>query len=149
MNVGFTGSRKGMADKQFEIFQELLNEIILREPQSIFSHGQCIGADSEATSLAYDLGFRVIAHPGFSPKNPSYKGYRGSFNNNHETHPEKPFLIRDHDIVDSSDILVATPKQQKEILRSGTWATIRYGQKTKMVIIIFPDGITNVSICKK
>lgn len=37
----------------------------------------------------------------------------------------------------------AAPKDFKEELRSGTWATIRYAVKQqKRVIIIFPDGST-------
>jgi hypothetical protein len=139
MNIGFTGTRQGMTEEQFHQLSVLLKTFINEEP-STFLHGQCIGADCEAAELAYSLGYSITSHPGYLPKNPQWKGSRGSFSKNTIVLPEKPFLIRDHDIVDASDVLIATPAQKDEVIRSGTWATIRYAQKTKFVIIIFPDG---------
>lgn len=47
---------------------------------------------------------------------------------------------RNHDIVDATEWLIATPKKFEEI-RSGTWATVRYAKKVKKpVTIIWPDG---------
>lgn len=58
---------------------------------------------------------------------------------------EKEYIQRNHDIVDDSDMLIAFPSTMNEILRSGTWATIRYAKKRgKMVLIIFPDGSTEM-----
>jgi len=55
--------------------------------------------------------------------------------------PEADYLARNHFIVAYSEELVAAPKSNKEELRSGTWATIRYARKRKrMVTIIYPDG---------
>ena len=43
--------------------------------------------------------------------------------------------------MDNSDILIATPKEKEEQLRSGTWATIRYAKKTKKIVfLVYPDG---------
>src|ERR1039457_4711407 len=140
-----------MTEAQFEQVSNFLKNFI-SDSFTTLHHGQCIGSDCEAAEVAYELGFTIIAHPGYLPKNPSWKGSRGSFDKNHTTFPEKPFLVRDQDIVDASEILIATPAQKNEVLRSGTWATIRYGEKSKPVIIIFPDGECEVrgkSLCKK
>lgn len=128
-----------MSEAQFETLTTILTKFLSEKP-SIFRHGQCIGCDCEAAALAHDLGYHVIAHPGYYEKNPAWRGSRGTFDQNDEILPEKPFLIRDHDIVDASEILIGTPGQVEEQRRSGTWATIRYGRKTKFVIIIYPDG---------
>lgn len=53
----------------------------------------------------------------------------------------KEYLDRNHDIVDEVDMLIATPKEYDEQLRSGTWATVRYAEKKdKTIIFIYPDG---------
>jgi hypothetical protein len=143
MRIGFTGTRHGMSKTQFNKVAELLATFITDGP-STFNHGQCIGSDCEAASLAYSLGYVVIAHPGYSPKYPNWRGSRGSFDQNNIILPEKPFLDRDHDIVNESDVVVATPNQKEEQRRSGTWATIRYARKTSLVIIVFPDGSVSI-----
>jgi len=53
------------------------------------------------------------------------------------------YLVRNQDIVNECDVLVATPKENNEVLRSGTWATIRRATKAKKpVLIVNPDGMT-------
>jgi len=43
--------------------------------------------------------------------------------------------------VDETEWLWAIPGEFKEVLRSGTWSTIRYARKKgKKVLIIWPDG---------
>lgn len=55
--------------------------------------------------------------------------------------PIKPPLVRNHDIVDSTELLIACPKEQVEVLRSGTWATIRYARKKEITVwLIDPEG---------
>ncbi len=64
-----------------------------------------------------------------------------NFSKGDETRKPKPYLKRNHDIVDESDILIGFPSSEEERLRSGTWATVRYARKTgKRIYIIFPDG---------
>jgi hypothetical protein len=53
----------------------------------------------------------------------------------------KKYVERDHDIVDETDMMISFPPTNKEILRSGTWTTIRYARKKKKKLyIIYPDG---------
>ena len=55
----------------------------------------------------------------------------------------KPPLDRNRDIVDACDVLIATPKDFVEELRSGTWATVRYARKQrKPLVIVWPNGET-------
>jgi hypothetical protein len=55
--------------------------------------------------------------------------------------PEGEHLVRDHDIVDAADVLIAMPEGMKEYLRSGTWATVRSTRKRgKRIILVYPDG---------
>lgn len=131
MKVGFTGTQKGMNLKQHILVQTFLEEI--RWP-SEFHHGDCIGADAQAHGIARELGIRVIVHP---PKNFEKRAFckeAGMCN-------PKPYLERNRDIVNDTDVLIATPETSYEVVRSGTWATIRYARKTgKTVYVFFPDG---------
>ncbi|MBA7517324.1 hypothetical protein ES705_09377 [subsurface metagenome] len=130
MKVGFTGTQSGMTEQQKT---ELTRSILLLCP-SEFHHGDCIGADEEAHEIANRLSLPIYIHP---PKISTKR----AFTNGYISYPPKPYLKRNHDIVDSVYILIACPKG-KEVLRSGTWATIRYAILRKIrTIIIYPNGI--------
>jgi hypothetical protein len=56
----------------------------------------------------------------------------------HTSEP-KSFLARNRDIVDETDMLIATPATKKET--GGTWYTINYSRKQKKKrMIVYPDG---------
>ena len=41
----------------------------------------------------------------------------------------------------ATDTLVAAPKEDEEVVRSGTWATVRYARKAgRVVLVVRPDG---------
>ena len=127
MRVGFTGTQSGMTGFQRTAFINLINNMNFDE----LHIGDCKGADTEAYSLFY--GIKI----GHIPDN----NQKRSFLKYDEERLPKPYLERNHDIVDETEILIATPKESKEVLRSGTWATIRYAKKqNKKVYVIFPDG---------
>ena len=130
-NVGFTGTQQGMTKAQKDKVDDLLKDYYWVGLE--FHHGDCIGADAESAFIARNIGFRIASHP------PLYDGKR-AFCNYDVVYPEKPYLDRNHDIVDSVRIVIATPKEFKEVLRSGTWATIRYAKRKKFLEIVFPDG---------
>ena len=125
MKVGFTGTQVGMSDSQKEKLEVLLKGLNITE----FHHGDCIGADAEAHEIANDLGLRIVIHP---PTNSSKRAYCIP----NVLLDRKPYIERNHDIVDSCDLLVATPKSANEELRSGTWATIRYARKVNREVRI-------------
>lgn len=136
MQIGFTGTQKGMTTAQG---LSLLIFLRKKKPSKWagvdwFHHGDCIGADSEAHEIAVELGFKVAIHP------PSSSSKRALRRGDH-MFMRLPYLQRNRAIVDATEMLVATPRQSKEIRRSGTWATIRWAlKKGRPVVIIFPDG---------
>jgi len=130
LKVGFTGTKQGMTVEQKKVFWEtvMVNEI------SEFHHGDCVGADADAHEIMV-TDHDIIIHP---PKNPSKRAFCKKYR---EIREEKEYLDRNHDIVDETDMLIACPCGHSEVIRSGTWATIRYATKRgKLVFIIYPDG---------
>lgn len=120
MKIGFTGTQAGMNPRQKEKLRFLLKFLRATE----FHHGDCVGADAEAHDIATELGIKTIGHP---PSNPSKRAYC----NTTETRKEYPYLVRNHHIVDDTEVLIAAPKTNEEELRSGTWATVRYSRQLR------------------
>lgn len=88
----------------------------------VLHHGGCKGADKQAGDLADERGIWVEVHL------PT-------------TYTAKALLARNRVIVARCAHLLATPRGYHEVLRSGTWATIRYARQAhKPIWIIFPDG---------
>lgn len=132
MSVGFSGTQGGVASKQEDTLFHVLGA--LSAVDSVFRHGDCIGADAQAHKIAKGHGFKTVAHP---PVNESKRAFCDA----DEILPAKEYLERNKDIVNFSKVLIACPGQFEEVVRSGTWATIRYARKAKKnIIIIFPDG---------
>jgi len=128
--VGFTGTQNGMTDDQKAMVKHLL--LIIEGCE--FHHGDCIGSDAESAAMAKELGYTVMSHP---PTNNSKRAY---FNSDYEELP-KAYLARNHDIVEETEILIATPMTAEKQLRSGTWSTIRYAQKrSRKLVIVLPNG---------
>jgi len=141
MRIGFTGTQKGMWP-----FQKLKLRYLLTTANAKgyneFAHGDCIGADQMAHDIAIELGYKIIIHP---PINASKRAF--CCENAYEVKDAKEYLDRNHDIVDSSDVMIATPEQDTEQVRSGTWATIRYAKKKKKKMIII--YATEIEIVKE
>jgi len=138
MKVGFTGTQDGISSAQSAALDDVLVEM---HPIAEFHHGDCVGADAEACDkVASHYGHEhLICHP---PTNSRKQAYVKSG----QERPKKEYLVRNHDIVDETTILIGCPKESEEVLRSGTWATIRYAKKlNRMVIIVFPDGTIEIS----
>jgi hypothetical protein len=94
-------------------------------------HGEAEVADELAGNMARARGWRIVGHPS------SMHEHRCEVDERVEARPP---LIRDHDIVDETECLVAMP-WRSEYLRNGEWATIRYARKVgKPITIIWPDG---------
>ncbi len=135
MNVGFTGTRKGMTDAQRAAFGTL---IVFDVPPHIFTHGSCEGADVEAARIVRYVNdaCRIACRPG--PVDDPHRSLSGV---DDEAMPARTHFARNRDIVDGSDVLVAAPCDDTEQPFGGTWYTIRYARKKgKRVVIIWPDG---------
>ena len=134
MIIGFAGTQKGMSNNQKEQVWKLLTHIRIH----IAHHGDCIGADAQFHKMLQELKIPIVIHPasGVGEKRAFCAGFD-------YIKPEKSPLTRNKDIVDVSHVMIAAPKGEKEQIRSGTWATIRYALKMKKPIyIIYPNGKT-------
>ncbi len=131
--IGFTGSRTGMSD-----WQALLLEKFLHAGDE-FHHGDCIGADSEAHGIAYRIGCQIVIHP---PSDPSRRAFCGSWPKDPRIDVllERPYIERNHEIVDICEVLLAAPATDMEKARSqkrsGTWATIRYARSIERPVTV-------------
>lgn len=132
MIIGFTGTREGMTSMQRNTLPALLFRLRLTNAR----HGDCIGADKQFHVIirARFQEAKIHGHPG--PDSP----LRAHCQFDTCAEP-KEYLKRNMDIVQFSDALVAVPKEEKEIQRSGTWATFRYAKSIgRLAILIYPDG---------
>lgn len=88
-----------------------------------FSHGGCVGADHEAHNLLLtrQMGFRVEIYPASDVDWKYVSRDKGAIK-----YPPAPALERNREIVNRSQILLAAPKTNSQVLRSGTWSTVRY-----------------------
>lgn len=136
MIVGFTGSSEGMTEEQAKALWAWLGllkkELKIDQEEMEFHHGDCIGADSDAHDLARICKYKTVAHP---PINESKRAFKKA----DVILEAKQYLARNQDIAEVCDVLLATPKEAEEILRSGTWSTVRRARKlNKEVIILSP-----------
>ncbi len=115
--IAFTGTRKGLTLAQRRALHDLLDVA----DEHLFLHGDAVGADTEAAGIALSLGYAVRAYPaGDDP------------------------LARNRLMVDQADRVIACP-HGPEIVRSGTWATIRYARRSnKPCLVIWPEGDVSV-----
>ncbi len=125
--IGFTGTRRGMTVRQKDGVQACLAFAFL--PGAEFHHGDCVGADAEAAAIAKDIGYTVIAHPGFGmgPGDDAVKRAYSEYND--RTLRPETYMKRNQDIVDAADEMYAAPSGVVEQLRSDTWATVRMARR--------------------
>jgi hypothetical protein len=102
-------------------------------------HGDCQGVDGQIAIMAKELGYRLVCHPPVSD-------YMRAFVKSDEYRPPLHYLIRDKNIVDASDILLAMPLEETEQQKGGTWYTYRYSRQiNKESILILPSGIMRLN----
>lgn len=134
-HIGITASRNGPVQPQRRMLLKLLTNDYDEHPEdSWFHHGDCIGGDITGRAIAHGLGYRLYGHP------PTDSKQRAFSENDLDAKP-LPYMDRNKAIVDAVQHLYVMPDDFEEKLRSGTWATWRYAQKTGTPwTIIFPDG---------
>lgn len=132
MKIGFTGSQVGMSSAQFDQFKSCFPVRDCTE----FHHGDCIGADKMAAQWVI---LRVPDAVVFSY--PSVIDRKRAWTRAHITRAPAQPLGRNRAIVDVVDLLIAAPDHLEELLRSGTWSTVRYARKQhKPLWLVGPDG---------
>lgn len=137
MTIAFTGTQQGMTAKQLasvvELFYDLGNQAL--------RHGDCIGSDEQAHWLhraAWPQAM-IHIHPGDNINKCAFVALRD--NGPLTRYKAMDNLRRNHHMVDRSGIVVGAPKETQEVLRSGTWATLRYAQKKgKKLYVVLPNG---------
>lgn len=137
MVYGFTGTSQGMTPPQRAIVRSLLSSC------SVLHHGDCVGSDMQAHTIAevlrrYGQAIRIIGHP---PMNAKLR----AFCEVDEERPKLAYLVRNRNIVTAGiDGVIATPKdfvKPVSLRGQGTWTTIGYAQQAlRRVWLVFPDG---------
>jgi hypothetical protein len=146
ISLGITGTHKGATPEQERELRRIMTSMDISEVH----HGDCIGVDALGHEIALSLRDTgdemplstpsIIIHP---PENGSKRAFCESAD---IILPAKPYLERDMDIAKASDVLIAVPDGYHELVRSGTWTTVRYarGFNKRLVIVIFPDGTVEI-----
>jgi hypothetical protein len=117
MDVGFTGTRDGMTERQ----KARIEELLLQYRPLAVHHGDCVGADAEFHEMVRRLLPEAVIHV-HPPDNPRLRAYcEGDI-----IWTPKPYMKRNWDIVRQSQMLFAAPKTKKWVSGSGTWKTIKY-----------------------
>lgn len=135
MKICFTGTRQGMSDVQRDRVAIVFQQLRRPNETSYLLHGACHGADREAHPL---VQFREMF-----PSNREQRDWANKVRQSGDiVHEINIFPIdRNHQTVDKCNAVVAAPNESNEVLRSGTWATIRYARKMKKPLyIVYPDG---------
>jgi hypothetical protein len=136
MIIGFTGTKKGMTDAQWDAIVSILLKLNYNEAH----HGDCVGADAEFFLILYgvrnDTGRPCIIH-----SHPSTIKATNAHTPSDIIHDPLPPLERDAIIARKVDLMIATPKGFEEEIRSGTWTTVRRAREAGTPIkIVWPDG---------
>lgn len=143
---GFTGTQLGMTPAQYATVRRLLAHP--GTPAAEAHHGDCIGADDQFDELCEELRIHTVVHPPSDPKKRAWCLRRwaasGSRRRSVVEVAPKPYLDRNHDIVDAvvaEGALIGTPHEPEMQVRSGTWATLRYADNLRATMrIVQPDG---------
>ena len=136
IDIGFTGTQKGMSSQQASAVANFLGQY----QRFVGHHGLCIGADEQFDGLARAaLGFdHMVIHPGavYTTKRATVPIWPRDL-----MRPVLDPLIRNRTIAQECDVLLATPKEDHMVLRSGTWSTVRYAlELAKPVFVVIPNG---------
>lgn len=130
MHVGFTGTQRAMTPEQAAKVVALLANLDATDAH----HGDCIGADAGFHAICAGLGLRIHIHPPTKHKKRAFCQGAAS------VAEAKDYLVRNRDIVDAADSLIAALGGKSEY-RSGEWATVRYARSLKRrIYLVFPDG---------
>lgn len=131
MKIGVTATQHGLTEWQKAEYRRYLIGLGATEVH----HGDCIGGDSDIHDIARELNLRIVIHPPTDPK-------KRAFRHGDEERQPQPYHVRNRNIVDETDALLAGPYGMQEVTRSGTWATVRYARTPhpfhKPVEVIWP-----------
>lgn len=132
-----------MTDPQHDAILSQLFELDDSNPITAVHHGCCVGADCQFHELAFQIGRHVdvIKWPCNHPTDRrECEGGRFAPQCFDPDNLPKP-LDRNRWMVDQADVVIAAAPTSHEVLRSGTWATIRYALSQQKPVKAFdPQG---------
>lgn len=141
MIVAFTGTRNGLTPAQERTLAVLLTNL----KPGIFFHGGCRGADlhAEVVCLRCDHVMTIRCFPGDDKQLQNALKRKTNVDKHHNLQysiwSPQPYLVRNRDMVDQADLLIAAPSSLVEERSSGTWSTVRYARKVgKPVVVLDP-----------
>jgi hypothetical protein len=133
MHIGFTGTRSVVTAAQSSTLAHCLS-FWLCDGFDTFHHGDCLSADALAHAFASRMGYYVVLHP---PTDPRFRAFCQA----DRSCTPLPYMTRNSEIVAHAHRMIAVSSTPGEVLRSGTWATIRRARRAGLPIeIIYPDG---------
>lgn len=143
--IAFTGTRKGLTDAQSDA---LLRVLYTSNPATfdVALHGGAVGADETFHDL---VNYSWESWPTIIEVYPADEDRFVYWSSDKEppigkicrVHVAAPSLGRNRAMVRLCDHLVACPAEAEEILRSGTWSTVRYAHIAgKPITLILPNG---------
>ena len=134
MIIGFTGTRQGMTDDQLDT---LYAWFMFCKDQIDEAHfGLCRGSDAQFYHLllAVKPSVVIVGHPC------NLVDQQVNLPCDY-MRPTKDPLVRNHDMVDEVESMLATPATMRNVLRSGTYSCLRYAaNKNRDLNIILPNG---------
>jgi len=128
-----------MTDRQLTAAEFVIKKLLKQAynpyiPHHHGLHGDCIGADADFNTVCISLNLKTWIRPC------TLKDLRAYCDGEVIADPVKP-MKRNQAIVTQSTVMVACPPNDKELKRSGTWATIRMARRAKKPLyILFPGG---------
>lgn len=133
--IGVTATQQGLNQKQWKIANNLLRGI------DVLHHGDCVGGDYDLHVVTRQVspGAKIVIHPPLDDK-------KRAWCVGDELLTPDGYRERNDAIVWMSNRLIAFPSSMVEILRSGTWMTVRLARKARarghsiQTLIVFPDG---------
>jgi hypothetical protein len=138
--LGFTGSSKIITPAQ----EKGILEFVLEFNPLITHDGDCVIGDALFRKIVIENTYaRVVSHPAFPVGHPARANMPAD-----EVRPiplPRPNrsvpLVRNDEIVAEIAHLLAAPSSADEVLRSGTWATVREAKRRGVpVTLILPSG---------
>jgi hypothetical protein len=141
--IGITGTRSGATTQQLASLANMLVLLAMaREADVELHHGDCIGVDLQAATMASGMGIHTVCHP---PVDESHRAMHKS----DTILPPLTHFARNRNIVDMCDVLIVIPYQDEWHSSGGTWYTHDYAvKKGETVIIIKPNGTTRSGVGK-
>jgi hypothetical protein len=134
--IGFTGTRFGLSARQVK---DIIGVFLWAVEVCEIHHGMCVGADVGFHEIIRKIDpnriIKIIGHP--TSERYVKKDLLAHDLDCDEVREARPPIERNRIIVDQTDFMIAAPFTQAEIVRSGTWSTIRYARQREKEVYIF------------